>query len=200
MWRHRSQRGILAIAIAAVAVGGCYPYVNIPLQPNSLASQSANSKIVREVCVSAVQESVSEQPVDGLFRLVLPKGATYRTYRSAQEQIGDRVSLDSDPAIPVVEAREVRIRADLAQVDIIRAAAADEPMGQMTTFYMRWDAFQGWFKQRHRVWRTPVELRKPPMINPPEQGQPKDSQVAESDNAAIPEEQTAEGANPEKGP
>ncbi len=160
MPKTRLLTGGLILSLALL--NGCATYVNIPAQVGDIANNDPNHRTVRAVELVALQAVIAEHPMLTPFELVLPAGTLPRHY----EQMVPEVSIHAtwagqnpDADLPVLEVRQVRIRNDAAQVDIVRPS---NPMDfaappQLLTVALDWDVLAGWGPKRVRLWHGSVE-------------------------------------------
>lgn len=162
--------------LAALALGGCATYVNIPAQRGDLASHNPDDWTVREVTAAALTYLLTDPEssgtkVGGQYAIVLPKNSKNSTYKWVTRNIpagGDRIS-DEAGRIPVYRIAQVQVRGLSGQVDIVQPGPGDEE--QLVSVYMKRD-IDGWYGERDRLWRIPVGLAlraaRPPL--PPDTG------------------------------
>ena len=151
------------MGVIALGLGGCAAYVNIPPQAGDFAGHDINKQGVRAVCIEALNATIADHPIDGRYILVLPQGADPLTYETVNMALGDQVSDTADQIGPTLELRQIRIRADRAEVDIIRPADPSnyQGPGQLVTVYLKRDPLGGWHAKRLHAWRASVEQTLP---------------------------------------
>lgn len=142
---------------------GCTTYVNIPPHAGDLAKHDINARGVRNVCIQAIKATLANQPIQGSYAIVLPGGADQLTYETVVATLGGGATSSLEQTIPVLEVRQIRIRADNCEVDLIRPADSANPRGpgQLVTVYLKWNPLSGWDATRLHPWRAPVEQTLP---------------------------------------
>jgi len=135
-------------------------YVNIPALTNDVAVHSPNAAPVPKVLETALLAVLEDQPVDGDFQVLLPEKLTPKAGAPIFKALGPNakwiVDGHADAALPTFEARQVRIRGWLAQVDILQPRDLQQPAGfrQLVTVDLRWDFAYGWHTLRLRRWNA----------------------------------------------
>jgi len=149
---------------AGLSLAGCAPYVNIPPQAGDVALDNPNLRTVQHVSVVAVQAALEDRPVTGSYTLVLPRGTTPAIYQQVLSRLGEQATTTVDARQHIIEVRQIRVRLDRAEVDVVRAADMQSPRGpgQLVTVYLRNEPFIGWMPQRTRAWLTPTDIVEPP--------------------------------------
>ncbi len=154
---------VLWLCSSVMLATGCAPYVNIPPQAGDVAMHDANLGTVQEVSVAALKAFLEDRPTNGPFTLVLPRGTTAASYQRVTQQLGEDATTEVNVERPIVEVRQLRIRADRAEVDIVSPANYYEPRGtgQLVTIYMNWKPFTGWHVYRTHRWNSPTQIEEP---------------------------------------
>lgn len=163
------------VTVCILTMTGCHPYVNIPPQAGDIASHRVDTESVRQVSVLAIKAVYQDRPTVGPYTLVLAEGSSWATYQTALKTLGEFATLDSGPKVPILEVRELRIRADKAEVDVVRPADDFDPhrLGRQITVYLNWDPFAGWMVTRLHHWQSTVPVVEPPEIKTPEMTPPQ---------------------------
>lgn len=152
------------IVCLAVLFAGCTPYVNIPAQKGDLAFHSPNKQSVREIMVAAGRAAIADRPIEGTFYVTLPEGTSILTHEAVVSRISENAAYSKDGAPAegaVLAIRQIRIRAAVGEVDILRPVAADR--SEFITVYMTYDPVAKWAVDRIRVWRTFDPSREDPI-------------------------------------
>ncbi len=158
---------VLSVLIAtSFVLLGCQgpSYVNIPAETGDVAFNSPNGRTVRAVVAAAIDEIVSQTPLQGPVALSLPTGAEALTYEAVAAVTGSNVipaTPDDEGAGTTAQLRitQVRVRGHKGEVDAVRAAVGGSE--QLVTVYLSWDAFSRWGVDRIRPWRIPVDSNVP---------------------------------------
>lgn len=139
-------------------MGGCATYVNIPAQGGDVARHDPNLDTVQQVIGAAMAAVLADQPIDGPFQIILPRGTNTPIGENMARSLDPRASWNrgtQTPNMPALNARQVRVRGWYAQVDVIRTLSDNNP--QLITVDLKWNPVDGWLSQRLRLWRIPVE-------------------------------------------
>ena len=151
------------LAAAALTLGGCAAYVNIPPQAGDFARHNIDAESIRAVTVPAVRAVVDQRPPAGVYVVKLPEAAQKLTYPGVLPQIGENAqppfAEDLPEDAPVYEVTGIRVRGASAEVDVVRPG----PLGgrQLVTVHMDDPPFAPWTVERIRVWRGPVDAAPP---------------------------------------
>lgn len=161
---------LLALPLATVGCGGP-TYVNVPAQPGDTAFNDANGDVVRAVAAAAVKGMLLEKQVAAPIAVKLPEGATLLTHADVARRIGpDAISPYEEgvEASSVVEVREIRIRGNNAEVDVL--APGPQGLDQLTSVRLSWAPFAGgWQADNMRTWRAGAQnVMSPTNVAPPE--------------------------------
>jgi len=160
---------ILIVAALLLAPLGCAPYVNIPPQKgDTLARHDINAPSIRKITIPALQAVVDQNPPAGQFMVILPEPVQRLTYAAILPQISENaVAPFDDEAIAVAayEVKQIRIRANKGEVDILRPGPGGTQ--QLVTVYLENPPFSDWIVDRLRVWRGPVEIGPVPIREAP---------------------------------
>lgn len=150
--------GLASALMMGLAMGGCTTYVNIPAQGGDVARHNPNLDTVQQVISVAMAAVLADQPIDGSFQIILPRGTDPLVGEGLARTLDPRASWNRGtltPNMPALEARQVRVRGWFAQVDVIRTLGDNHP--QLITVDLKWNPIDGWLSQRLRLWRIPVE-------------------------------------------
>ncbi len=139
-------------------------YVNIPATAGDVASHNPNRRDVLKVTMQALRYLGQDVSGQG-YGIRLPAGTSRAAYDAVIPQLGAGVvdASELDPAGPVtvvvLDARQVRIRAGFAEVDILRPGILSQPDStvQMTTVYLDYDTITGWHATRSHTWRMKAD-------------------------------------------
>ncbi len=153
------------VTVAAVVLpmlvfaAGCATYANVPAQAGDVASNNPDRGNVVNVQAAALRAIIEAGPLPSPVTIRLAPGTTPDSYAQALTRIGDAVVKHEGEGLPVLDVHRVLIRGWVAQSDIVREAGAapGESSAQLITTYLRWRPFTGWFVDRMRTWRMPVE-------------------------------------------
>lgn len=154
----------IAVCCLALLLTACTPYVNIPPQGGDLAFHSPNKQTVRALEIAAGRAALADRPIDGTFSITLPEGSSILTYEAVVPQISENATYakpGETPIKPVLAIRQLRIRAAVGEVDIVRPIAPDR--SEFITVYLGYDPMAKWSVDRIRVWRTFDPAREDPM-------------------------------------
>ncbi len=149
------------LTLACLLAAGCQTYVNIPPQAGDLANHEPNGATVRKILVEAVPAALEDGGIQQPVQVMLPAGMNKLSYNQILTAIGDQAVSPFDEEAQasvdaVVFAKSVRIRGNLAEVDIARPIG--DGIDQLVTVYLRWKPLAGWQAQRVHVWRgVPVD-------------------------------------------
>ncbi len=199
MTQRKLWRLLCLCSCLAVGTAGCAPYVNIPPQAGDVALHNANLATVQDVTIAAVRALLDQQPIVGPYTLVLPRGTSPASYQRVTAALGENATTEVNAERPIVEVRQLRIRADKAEVDIVTPADRYEPRGQgrLTTVYTTWKPFTGWEVNRLHSWTALVEIEEPapdyataPVVEPTATPEPETADQAAEEPAA--EQQSAD--------
>jgi len=147
---------LLAIPTVMLALlVGCGTYINIPKQPADVAWHSANDFTVKRVSAAALKYLIDRMPSAQAYGVQLSPGSTDLTYKFVMEQLPNTPHRQrvGEIKLPTYSVVGVFVRADDAQVDIIRPTA--DGGGQLVSVYLAF-TIDGWYGKRHRVWNIPV--------------------------------------------
>ncbi len=174
----RMRLMILAVlAGCMLASAGCIKYVNIPPMEGDVAETNANDDHVLQVQEEAIRAAAETSGFNSPYTFRTVTGTQERHYLAMAPRLPN-ATVDDLPNGAKLEVRQVYIRGDRAQVDLVRTPApgtqpqmpttdptlvmppapppSDDPR-QLVTVYMRWDAIGGWYDTEVKVWRIPVE-------------------------------------------
>jgi hypothetical protein len=154
----------ISLLILAVLAAGCTPYVNIPPHGGDMAFHSPNKQTVREIEAVAGRAAVENRPIEGTFQVVLPEGSSVLTYEAVVPRISENAIYTTDGSVgelPVLAIKQIRIRASVGEVDIVRPVAQDR--SEFITVYLGYDPMAKWGVDRIRVWRTFDPRREDPI-------------------------------------
>jgi len=145
---------VFGLALAALLLGGCATYVNIPAQPGMWASSNPNESTVQNIVIAALTEVLEDRQSEERYRVRLPEGSSDATYN----YVIARLPKGARPAPFVAEGdlysiAGVYVRAREGQVDIARPAAAEGR--ELVSVYLRY-YLDGWHPYRVRPWRIPL--------------------------------------------
>lgn len=152
----------LTLAVALTFVGGCQTYVNIPHQAGDVASANVNGSKVRKVMGESLRGLRGEALAPGRYEVILPAGATPKTYESVIAAAGEPYTwadaANSTQVVDTLEIRAIRVRGWEAAVDIIRSTQPGDAAAprQLVTVYLKDYVIGGWASRRVRVWRMNV--------------------------------------------
>lgn len=147
-----------AVAVAALLLGGCAsPYINVPALPGDVASNDANNELALSMEVAALKHVLKERPPGGAYAISLPKGTSAESYAFVVSQLSPGVERHGEQAqaqMPVYKVNRVHGRTSHGQVDLIvpRELGGED----LINCYMALD-IEGWYVQRSRVWRVPLD-------------------------------------------
>ncbi|QNN22450.1 hypothetical protein HED60_09240 [Planctomycetales bacterium ZRK34] len=149
----------LFLVFAVLSLTACgSPYVNIPpLQGDSPAAHDPDGASVAKVEAVALKHLiVRDNPADG-YVVDLPAGTSKQTYAQVLDQlpVGAQTVGEGQSGLPHYEVAQVQVRGFSAQVDIIRPASALGKQ-ELVSVYVAVD-MDGWYAQKTRVWRVPVD-------------------------------------------
>jgi len=144
----------VCVTLAAL-LAGCGTYINIPKQPADVAWHSANDYTVKRVSAAALKYVIDRMPPEGAYGVVLSPGASRTTYSFVMQQLPGKPHRQrtGEVKLPTYSVAGVYVRADEAQVDIVRPTA--DGSSQLVSVYLQF-AIDGWYGKRHRVWNIPV--------------------------------------------
>ncbi len=148
----------MLMTLLMTLLGGCSLYVNIPRQAGDVARHDPNMVAVGEAEEVALRYLMNDRPMKQPVQIVLPAETSPETYQAMMPQIGELATYNLDGEredMPTLKVERVLIRHPLAELDVMRPAFIDEPLGptEMVTVYMKWKPFSGWRVERLRVWR-----------------------------------------------
>ncbi len=147
---------LLSVLVLGSAMWGCSPYVNIPGEPGSVATESTNDLGVREAIAESLKLIMLREAPPADWALVLPEGTTQRNYAYVLDNVGagSRLADAADDA-PVYEVISIQIRGLDGQVDIVPPVEMTHGTARVQTVYLRHRLDQ-WHAQRTRLWNIPV--------------------------------------------
>lgn len=159
----RSMSWLCVIVSLGSAISCSTTYTNIPPQAGDIAGHNVNSNPVCHVSIEAIRATLSEQPIDRAYTIILPNDTNALTYAKVLSALGDLASRDADPSLPIIEIRQIRIRGNKAEVDLLRPANVNDLAGprQLVTVYLHWDLMANWYPRNLHTWLAPHERLLP---------------------------------------
>ena len=155
--------GVLGAA-AALWSGGCAsPYINVPPLDGDVASNDANNEIAVSLEIAALKHVLQQNPPGGAYAISLPKGTAAASYSRVVSQLPPGVERHGEqqppedgqaPSMPVYKVTRVHGRTAHGQVDVVVPRVGGGV--DLINCYMALD-IEGWYVQRSRIWRVPVD-------------------------------------------
>ena len=151
-------RPLLLCALVAMPLAGCAsPYINVPALDGDVASNDANNTLALSMEVAALKHVLKDRPPGGAYAISLPRGTSAESYSYVVSQLPPGVERHGEQAqtqMPVYKVNRVHGRTSHGQVDLIvpRQLGGED----LINCYMAID-IEGWYVQRSRVWRVPLD-------------------------------------------
>jgi hypothetical protein len=143
-------------------------YVNLPALDGDVASNDANNATPVEMQIAALRRVLRERPPTGPYAIALPRGTNAESYNRIVAELppGSQQYGSQSGPMPVYRVTRVFGRPTNGEVDIL----APRPGGgeDLVNAYLLKD-IEGWYVQRTRVWRVP--LNKVVNVLPPDEGE-----------------------------
>ena len=138
-------------------------YTNIPPQAGDIAGHNVNSNPVCHVSIEAIQATLREQPIDRAYAIILPNNTNALTYATVLSALGDLASRDTDHSLPIIEIRQIRIRGNKAEVDLLRPTNVNDLASprQLVTVYLHWALMANWYPRNLHTWLAPHDRLLP---------------------------------------
>lgn len=148
---------LLSVLVLGSALWGCSPYVNIPGEPGSVATETTNDLGVREAIAESLKLVIRQDPPPTAdWALVLPEGTTDRNYDYMFDRVGAGKRLaDAADDAPVYEVLSIQVRGLDGQVDLVPPVELTHGTARVQTVYLKHRLDQ-WYAQRARLWNIPV--------------------------------------------
>lgn len=151
------------LVLGCLALAGCGIYANVPPQTGDIATHDPNHPTIQKVMAIALRAVMEEQPLSGEYTVVLPPGTLPETYNGILPHVGRGATWSSGgnaPIPPVVEVKQVRVRGEKAEVDVVRPSSggAGEGPPMLVTAKLTYDLIGGWNVRTLRLWRAGVAV------------------------------------------
>ncbi len=145
----------LCILTILAAVTGCSPYVNVPGQPGSVATKSANDMGVRDAVADAMRMQLRLAPPARDWAITLPKGSSDETYQWVLERIGRGARYTGQTDVDVYDVVSIQIRGLNGQVDLVLPLNQTGDIARVRSIYLE-RKLNGWDATYGKTWQISV--------------------------------------------
>jgi len=154
-WLSMHSFALLLLTVMSCALTACAPWSTYPPVEGSKEVVNGNFEPIPELMAEAITYAHFRQRPEGEIAINLPARARPSVYDRVIGQLDLPARPMTTPGEPAYTIEQVRVRGNLAEVDIIYPTRAGGL--ESATYMLRHELVGGFYVDEARVWRVPVQ-------------------------------------------